>query len=87
MRGSMSKRQNVYERLMEKPVRSDITWGELRNFLIGSGAILKKGNGSGRRFIHQNEILRIHKPHPQKVIKKVYIKGIQDFIIMTDIKP
>ena len=83
----MSKRKNIYERLMEKPVRSDITWDELKKFLLGSGAVLKKGSGSGRRFTHQKEILRIHKPHPHKVIKRAYIKGIQDFIIMTGIKP
>ncbi len=49
----MSKREKIYRKLMERPVRSDITWDELKSFLIGSGAELKNGKGSLTRIFHE----------------------------------
>ena len=82
----MSKREKIYRKLMERPVRSDITWDELKSFLTGSGAALKNGKGSIRRFSYKGEFLILHEPHPQKTIKRTYIKGIQEFMKLTGIR-
>ena len=76
---SMTKKDKIRARIMQTPPRNDIEWVELKTFLLGSSATLSKikTGGSRRKFVYKNEILRLHKPHPQKTIKKVYLKGIQ----------
>jgi hypothetical protein len=77
----MSKFEKLKERLLKKP--KDFTYDELRTVLIGLGYIeSNKGKTSGSRvaFIQQESkhILRIHKPHPQNIIKAYALEYIVD---------
>ena len=68
----MSKFEKLKDRLLRKP--KDFTYDELRTLLITLGYLeSNKGKTSGSRvaFIHRDSqhILRIHKPHPQNIIK------------------
>jgi len=77
----MSKFDKLKERLLKKP--KDFTYDELRTVLIGLGYTeSNKGKTSGSRvaFIQQasKHILRIHKPHPQNIIKAYALEYIID---------
>lgn len=66
---------------MKKP--KDFTYDELRTVLIGLGYTeSNKGKTSGSRvaFIQQESkhILRMHKPHPQNIIKAYALEYIID---------
>lgn len=56
-------------------------------FMAAAGAEIKKGSGSRRRFFLDGNILRIHKPHPQKEIKCYAVEEIRGFLKSLDIKP
>jgi len=67
----MSKIDKLIEKLKSKP--KDFTWDELLKVLnhfefkqIGQG----KTGGSRRKFVNDNkEVIILHEPHPQKVLK------------------
>ncbi|MBC7629840.1 hypothetical protein [Ferruginibacter sp.] len=68
----MSKFEKLIDRLQRKP--KDFTYEELKTVLTGLGySESNKGKTSGSRVafinVETNHILRIHKPHPQNIIK------------------
>ena len=75
----MSKFEKLIDRLQRKP--KDFTYEELKTVLTGLGySESNKGKTSGSRvaFINAetNHILRIHKPHPQNIIKAYALEYI-----------
>ncbi|MCW5907812.1 MAG: type II toxin-antitoxin system HicA family toxin [Chitinophagales bacterium] len=78
----MSKAEKLIERLKTYP--KDFTWEELVKVLHHFGYTeIKKGKtgGSRRKFANkQNNIISLHKPHPQNVVKEYVIKQIIDHL-------
>ena len=77
----MSKFEKLKERLLRRP--KDFTYDELKSVLTGLGYIeSNKGKTSGSRvaFIDHGtkHIIRIHKPHPQNIMKGYTLEYIID---------
>lgn len=75
----MSKFEKLIDRLQRKP--KDFTYEELKTVLTGLGySESNKGKTSGSRVAFINaetkHILRIHKPHPQNIIKAYALEYI-----------
>jgi hypothetical protein len=75
----MSKFEKLIDRLQRKP--KDFTYEELKTVLTGLGySESNKGKTSGSRVafinVETNHILRIHKPHPQNIIKAYALEYI-----------
>lgn len=75
----MSKKEKLILRLLTVP--KDFTWDELSTLLKQLGySQINKGATSGSRvaFIHgeSKDIIRMHKPHPTKIIKLTALKSI-----------
>jgi hypothetical protein len=76
----MTKKDKLLERFLALP--NDFTFDELKSLLESMGfEIENKGKTSGSRvaFIHINfrRHILIHKPHPSKIINKIYLKQIK----------
>lgn len=76
----MTKEDKLLERFLSMP--NDFTYNELKTLLMSLGYEESNlGRTSGSRVSFYNESnghqLKIHKPHPEKVIKRVYLKNIQ----------
>lgn len=72
----MSKRDKLIERLLQKPL--DFEYDEARTLLGKSGYKEEnRGHTSGSRvaFVHTEtkHIIRLHKPHPNNILKKYQI--------------
>ncbi len=67
----MSKFEKLVEKLKSKP--KDFTWDEMVKVLKHYGykqTTQGKTGGSRRKFINENkQIISLHEPHPQKVLK------------------
>ena len=67
----MSKLEKLVEKLKSKP--KDFSWDEMVKFLKHYGyeqTAQGKTGGSRRKFINENkQIISLHEPHPQKVLK------------------
>lgn len=75
----MSQHEKLLKRLLTKP--KDFEWSEVVTLLGHFGFEMYKGTGSsGRKFVHKQSgvFLFLHEPHPEKTIKKCYIKYIID---------
>jgi len=76
----MSRRQKLLTRFLGKP--KDFTYDELAVLLRGYGyREMKSGRTSGSQsaFIDENtkHIIRLHKPHPGKILKRYQLDDIE----------
>lgn len=74
----MSKKDKIIKRFLSQP--KDFTWDELVSLLTSFGYELSnagKTSGSAVKFRHAKYgEIRLHKPHPAKIIKPYLIKDI-----------
>ncbi|WP_303901331.1 type II toxin-antitoxin system HicA family toxin [Thiohalomonas denitrificans] len=76
----MSRHEKLVERFKEIP--ADFEWNELESLLTGLGYKPVQGSGSRVRFVHESTRRKIllHKPHPEKTIKQVYLKQVKQHL-------
>ena len=72
----MSRRDKLLARLRTYP--KDFEWSELETFLRGLGYdVVKKSGGSKRKFVGKDlPLISLHEPHPDNVVKSVYLKQV-----------
>lgn len=75
----MSKKDKLLKRLKSKPL--DFTYDELKTLLNYLGFNEdNKGKTSGLRVmffdVNSNEVIRLHKPHPNNILKEYQLKQI-----------
>ena len=75
------RRRKTLDRILSKPTRADITWDEARTLFDAIGAEIFEGKGSRVLVVLETRILRFHKPHPQKELKKYAVELIRDFLM------
>jgi len=70
------------ERLQQRP--KDFTWDELTSLLKSLGYVQRKTGktgGSRTRFVHLTApTITLHKPHPQRIVKKYVINDILELL-------
>ena len=83
----MSKRDKLIERLMKKPTPKNVTYDEVVSLLGKLGyEVDNKGKTSGSRIKVKSKNtsngydLRIHRPHPNKELKKYQVDEVLDFL-------
>ncbi len=77
----MSKQQKRKEKIMTKPVKKDLEFGEVHEFLIEQGfEALPPGTGSHRVYKHPKLTKHITLAPHGRDISRAYIKSIQDAI-------
>ena len=78
----MSKVEKIIEKLKSQP--KDFTWDEMIKVLNCFGfeqMAQGKTGGSRRKFMNGNkQIISLHEPHPQKVLKWYQLDIIIDFL-------
>jgi len=79
------KQQKTLLRINAKPTRADVTWDEIQSFFKAIGAEIHEGEGSKVQIILNLKVLRLHRPHPQKDMKKYSVEAIRDFLINTEV--
>ena len=68
----MSKIEKLINKFKSRP--SDFKWSELEKLLHSLGFSQTQGSGSRVKFINENNlIISLHKPHPNKILKKYQI--------------
>ena len=75
----MGKKEKLIQRLLRKP--KDFTYSELATLLeyLGFNELRKsKTSGSRRAFVHRHSkhIIRLHKPHPNEILKRYQINQV-----------
>ncbi len=83
----MSKIEKLIARVRASP--TDFTWDELAKLLkhYGFDEISKgKTAGSRRAFVHPEtkQIIRLHKPHPDSILKQYQLKEILELLNLDE---
>ena len=76
----MGKKGKLESKILSKPVRTDVTFTEVRNFLTVRGYVEKSGKGSKVRFYNDEikDVINLHKPHPGNEVKTYVIRLLQE---------
>ena len=73
----MSKKEKLLLKLLSE--NTEITFDELKSLLLSLGfRIENKGKTSGSRvsFVRDGLVIILHRPHPQKELKKYQVKQV-----------
>lgn len=75
----MSKKEKLLKKFLEVPAKKDLTFGELETLLLSYGYMKLEGKGSAVKFYHQDKdnLINLHKPHPNNILKVYLVKQIQ----------
>jgi predicted RNA binding protein YcfA (HicA-like mRNA interferase family) len=78
----MTRKKKLYDKIMNRPVKKDITFAELKRFLQDFGYEKTEGEGSRVIFYHRkyDDLIVLHKPHPGNEVKAYIVKEIQNKI-------
>jgi len=76
---SMSKKEKLLKKFLEIPPKKDLTFEALETLLFSCGYIKLEGKGSAVKFYHKEKdnLINLHKPHPNNILKTYLIKQIQ----------
>lgn len=73
----MSKKDKLLKKFKELPPRKDLTFAELEALLQQLGFEKREGSGSRVKFVKDELLINLHKPHPEDILKVYIVKQIQ----------
>jgi predicted RNA binding protein YcfA (HicA-like mRNA interferase family) len=76
----LTQKDKLFDKIMEKPIRKDITYDEVRSLLNHKGFEEIEGSGSRVKFHNKttNDMIILHKPHPGNELKTYQVRDIQN---------
>ena len=64
------KQRQTFERIFDRPERSDILWNDIEGLFKAMGADISEGRGSRVRVALKGVKAVFHRPHPRRVTNK-----------------
>jgi hypothetical protein len=80
------KQQTILKKIFERPTRADISWSDVKSLFSACNADIREGKGSRTRIVLKSHILNLHKPHPQKELKKYAVELVRDFLKIAGVR-
>ncbi|MCX6074679.1 MAG: type II toxin-antitoxin system HicA family toxin [Campylobacterales bacterium] len=75
----MSKSEKLLVKFLESPVRSDLTFQDLKIVMSNFGFVMQERAGSRVAFTKEGEPpIMLHKPHPGNELKQYVVKQLQE---------
>lgn len=75
----MSKSEKLLIKFLESPVRSDLTFQDLKIVMSNFGFVMQERAGSRVALTKEGESpIMIHKPHPGNELKQYVVKQLQE---------
>jgi hypothetical protein len=78
----MNKKQRLtFQKIFEKPERSDILWQDIEALFLALGA--ERGS---RVRVALNDVRAVfHRPHPERVMNKASVRSVRRFLIESEV--
>jgi predicted RNA binding protein YcfA (HicA-like mRNA interferase family) len=75
----MSKKEKLLQKFLTNPIKTDLTFSELETLLTSLGYRKIEGEGSRVKFHNPQttDLISLHKPHPENVLKVYVVREIQ----------
>ena len=81
------RHQATLEAIFTRPTPANITWGEVVGLLNALDATISEREGSRVAVALGERCAILHRPHPQKEVKRTSIRDIQAFLEQAGITP
>ncbi len=82
-----SRHRKTLEAVFAEPTKTNIAWMDIEALLVAKGCMSKEGAGSRVKFKLGDEVLLIHRPHPQKEAKAYVVRATREFLIKISVTP
>ena len=82
-----SKQRKTLEAIFFEPVPKNLPWDDIESLLKAVGCKVNNRGGSKAGFGKDNEMLYVHRPHPQKEAKGYAISKVKAFLISIGVTP
>lgn len=82
-----SYHRRTLEAIFRDPVSGTIVWADVESMLVHLGAYVRQGSGSRVAFELNEQVVHVHRPHPQKEAPRGTIRDIRDFLVQVGITP
>jgi len=74
------KSRRTLDRILERPDRSDIPWGEIERLILALGGEISEGRGSRVRICLHGVRAVFHRPRPERVTDKGAVNSMRRFL-------
>jgi len=74
------KQRQTFDKIFERPDRSDIPWANIESLFEALGADISEGRGSRVRVALNDVRAVFHRPHPERVTNKGAVKSVRKFL-------
>jgi hypothetical protein len=81
------QQKRTLARIFEQPTRADVRWADLASLLRSIGAQEHQGQGSRVRFVLDDSILNLHKPHPGSEMRRYAVEDVREWLAALGITP
>jgi hypothetical protein len=82
-----SKQRGTLEAIFSEPPPRNLLWDDIESLLRAIGCKVKNRGGSRVAFAMDDEMLYIHRPHPQKEAKVFAVKSVRAFLESLGVGP
>ena len=82
-----TKQRDILKAIFSEPAPKNLSWADIETLLTAIGCKVKNRGGSKVGFGKDNEMLYVHRPHPQKEAKGYVMRKVKDFLISLGVTP
>lgn len=66
--------------VFSEPTPGNVAWADVEALLLACGCKVIEGAGSRVRFVLNQAVLAVHRPHPHKEAKRYLVRDVRDFL-------
>ena len=84
----MKARQlKLLNKIFATPTSATLIWSDIEALLVSFGCEVDEKAGSAIKIFYRDELLFLHRPHPQKEAKRYQVREVKEFLSRIGIKP
>lgn len=76
-----SKQTKTKCAVFAQPTPKNITWNEVVSMLLALECVMAERDGSRVAFTKNNEVLHLHRPHPENTLKIYKVQQVRNFLL------
>lgn len=85
--GMKSKHIRLLSKIFATPTSGTLVWSEIEALLVSLGCEVEEKAGSAIKIFHGDDLLFLHRPHPQKEAKKYQVREVAAFLTKIGVTP
>lgn len=81
------KQKNLLKAIFTNPASTSLAWVDIEKLLVSIGCQVTEGNGSRVKFVLDQDVLAVHRPHPRKEAKPYQVRAVREFLERKGVTP